>query len=70
MAKPPVPPEIEFRIDTGRADQGRTFIRVVHVPTGLERTRVGLGGINSHDVIRELTEEIAASLAAHHRKDS
>jgi hypothetical protein len=70
VTKPALPPEADLRIDTGRADQGRTFIRVVHMPTGLERTRVGLSGTSSCDVIRELTEEIAALLAAHQRKDS
>jgi hypothetical protein len=52
----------DFRVDIGRADKGKTFVRVVHVPSGKERHLVGLGHENTHDVTRRLIEELITEL--------
>jgi hypothetical protein len=44
----------DFRIDSGRAAEGRMFLRVVHVPTGVSRVVVGLNGRPSTEVVQEL----------------
>jgi hypothetical protein len=49
----------DFRVDVGRADRGRTFVRVLHVPTGKDRTLVGIGGDDPTDVAFKLAEELA-----------
>ncbi len=49
----------DYRVDVGRVNGGRTFVRVLHIPTGKERTRVGLSGANSNEVSFQLTQEIA-----------
>jgi hypothetical protein len=55
-------PMDEFRLDVGRADKGRTFVRVVHTPSGKERCVVDLNGSPLPEVakrlIRELQEEL------------
>ena len=47
-----------FRIDVGRAEGGRTFVRVVHLPTGVEKTQVGLKGETAEVVGRRLAEAL------------
>ena len=47
--------ERDFRVDIGRADKGRTFVRVVHVPTGKEKCVLGLGDENVNDVAKSLS---------------
>ncbi len=54
----------EFRIDIGRADQGRTFVRVVHMPSGKERIQVGLDGSTTSAVSEQLMKEVAKELGA------
>ncbi len=49
----------DFRIEVGRADKGRTFLRVVHVPTGKERILVGLGETDWHEIAFQLAQELA-----------
>jgi hypothetical protein len=49
----------DFRVDIGRADRGRTFVRVLHVPTGKDRTLVGIDGADVSDVALKLAEELA-----------
>lgn len=36
----------DYRIDVGSANKGRTFVRVVHLPTGTEVSQVGLGNLS------------------------
>jgi hypothetical protein len=56
----------DFRVDIGRADRGRTFVRVIHVPTGKQKIAVGLDGLEPNAVAqrleRELREELASSI--------
>ncbi len=54
--------EDEFRVDIGRADKGRTFLRVVHIPSGKERILVGLNGDDPHEVAKRLTEDLRTEL--------
>lgn len=54
----------DFRVDVGRADKGRTLIRVVHVPTGKERIRVGLGEVDGREVAFQLAQELANEIHA------
>ena len=54
----------ECRTDIGRADKGRSFVRVTHLPTGIERIQVGLGSDSSAAVRDKLIQEIAVELAA------
>jgi len=51
-----------FRVAIGRADKGRTFVRVIHVPTGKERIVVGLGGADPNEVATRLTKELTDEL--------
>jgi hypothetical protein len=55
----------DLRIDIGRATGGRTFIRVVHEPTGINRQLVGLGNRSYHDVVNELRSAIESELVQH-----
>ena len=54
--------EFEFRVDTGRSGSG-TFVRVVHVPSGIERFRDSIGTRNPGAVAGELRREICEVLA-------
>lgn len=45
-------------MDVGRADGGRTFVRVIHLPTGQERTQVGLNGEPVEVVGKRLAQEL------------
>jgi hypothetical protein len=62
MSSTPEKVEDEFRVDIGRAGKGRTFIRVVHIPSGKERVRVGLCGDDSHGVTALLISELRREL--------
>ncbi len=62
MTDTPGKSEGEFRLDIGRADKGRTFVRVVHLPSGKERIIVGLEGDDPHEVGKRLTAELQAEL--------
>jgi hypothetical protein len=53
----------DLRFDVGRADGGRTFVRVVHIPTGKSRTIVGLGNRTAEDVAAELAKDLMRELA-------
>lgn len=48
----------DYRVDIGRADKGRTFIRVVDIPTGRERSIVGIGTATVMDVADRLVDEL------------
>jgi hypothetical protein len=63
------PQPSDFTFEIGRADGGRSFIRVTHVPTGVHRIQVGLTGVNQHALKQQMYQEILAELAQHH-KDS
>lgn len=52
----------DFRIDTGRAADGGIFVRVVHLPTGLERTRARHGDDSYELVVAQLRAELEAFL--------
>jgi hypothetical protein len=54
--------EEEFRLDIGRADKGRTFVRVVHIASRKERIQVGLEGSDPHDIAKRLTAELRKEL--------
>ena len=54
----------EFRVDVGRADRGRTFVRVVHIPTGKEKALVGLGQADPNEVAFQLTRELTNEIDA------
>ena len=56
-----MPPD-DFRVDYGRVEGGRTFIRVVHLPTGKERIQVGLGSDDSRELVRRFVNQIRAEL--------
>ncbi len=58
-----IPTADDFRVDIGRADKGRTFVRVVHLPTGKERIVVGLGEATAMEVAARLTQELSDELA-------
>jgi hypothetical protein len=52
----------DFRIDIGRADKGRTFVRVVHLQSGKERTVIGLDGCEPTAVAERLQNELREEL--------
>ena len=54
----------DFRVDVGRADGGRTFVRVVHLPTGKDRLLVGLDGADPEEVALQLTKELSSEIEA------
>jgi len=53
----------DFRLHVGRYDQG-TFVRVVHVPTGVARTVTPIGETPPVDVTREAIREMLPSIPA------
>jgi hypothetical protein len=52
------PTDSDFVVESGRAKGGRMFVRVVHQPTGKNRTIVGLGERSHHEVVDELIAQI------------
>lgn len=52
----------DFQVDIGRADQGRTFVRVTHIPTGKQRIVAGIGSSVPGDVALKLANEITDEL--------
>jgi hypothetical protein len=52
----------DYRVDVGRADRGRTFVRVVHVPTGKDRTLIGTGDADVNEIAIKLAEELAKEI--------
>lgn len=48
----------DFRIDSGRATQGRMFVRVVHEPTQVSRSVLGLNGRPYAEVVQELLSAV------------
>ena len=55
---------IDFQVDIGRADQGRTFVRVIHLPSGNKRTLVGIGQSHPQEVALGLAKEILEEIAS------
>lgn len=49
-----------FRVDVGRADGGRSFVRVTDKSTGIDRTQVGFNGESAETIARRLAAEIMA----------
>lgn len=64
----PLPSDFETRI--GSASGGRTFVQVLHKPTGTERHQVGLNGESTDAVARKLYLEVLVELAGDYPKDS
>ncbi len=58
----------EVRIDTGRHENGGTFVRVVHLPTGLARERGPIGTSAPQQVRDELLDELEVELAERQRR--
>jgi hypothetical protein len=54
--------DIEVRI--GRADGGRSFIQVLHRPTGVQRHVIGLVGQTSEQVTIDLRDQVQSELIA------
>jgi hypothetical protein len=54
----------DFRIDLGRASEGRTFLRVVHVPTEVSRVVVGWKGRPYAEVVQELLSAVLQEIEA------
>jgi hypothetical protein len=54
----------DFRIDSGRAEGGRTFVRVVHEPTQASRVVVGLKGRPYAEVVQELLTAVRQAIEA------
>jgi hypothetical protein len=55
-------PSDDFRVDVGRANKGRTFVRVIHTPSGKERLLVGLDGSAPEEVANRLIKELKEEL--------
>jgi hypothetical protein len=58
----PVKPE-DYRVDIGRGDGGKTFMRVVHLPSGISRAVESIGD-QGMEWARKLTAEIQEELEA------
>jgi hypothetical protein len=55
--------EEDLRVELGRADQGGDFLRLVHVPSGIQRNHPGpLQGLNQHKLMQRWRSEIEAEL--------
>ena len=55
--------EDEIRIDTGLASHGGDFIRIEHLPTGIERWDPGpLANVDRHQLVQKWLAEIEAEL--------
>lgn len=56
----------QFQVNIGRADKGRTFVRVVHTPSGKQRVLVDIKGSEPQEVasrlIREIQEELSRAM--------
>ena len=50
-----------YRVDVGRADGGRSFVRVTDLETGQHRTQVGFQGEASQVIARRLAAELLNS---------
>ena len=57
--------EEDIRIDVGRAQHGGDFMRMVHTPTGVERSHPGpLKDVNCYELQKRWLIEIEADIAA------
>ena len=55
--------EEEVRIDAGLASHGGDFMRIEHLPTGIERWHPGpLASVNRHELVQGWLAEIEAEL--------
>ena len=54
--------EQDLIVETGRASEGRTFVRVIHLPTGTDRKIVGLGQRSHHEIVAELMGAVVLEL--------
>lgn len=51
----------DIRIDVGRCEGG-TFVRLVHVPTGISRSIGPIGAVSQHQLVSAWTHEIESEL--------
>jgi hypothetical protein len=59
--------EEDIRIDIGRAQDGIkscSFMRMVHLPTGIERSQVGFKGLSGSELKQRFLAEIEAELTS------
>ncbi len=55
--------EEDIRVDVGRANHGGDFMRLVHIPTGIERSHPGpLRNINRDQLEQQWLAEIEAEV--------
>jgi hypothetical protein len=54
----------DFRMDVGRATEGRTFVRICHIPTGRSKQQIGLNGQSFAAIAERLGNELVAELQA------
>ncbi len=54
----------DFEINIGRAAHGKTFVRVIHLPTKKERSVVGFKGETYRRIVERLTNEIRDEIAS------
>jgi len=59
-----------YRIDIGRADGGRSFVRVIELSTGNSRTQVGFNGEPAAAIARRLATEIEDEANANRSAES
>jgi hypothetical protein len=52
----------DFRVQLGCADDARTFVRVIHLPSGKERLVVGVGDENAQVVEQRSTRHTYLAL--------
>lgn len=65
--------DVDFRYDVGRTSHG-DFVRIIHVPSGISRSAVGLRGKKRYEIQRqfmaEIREEVRLNLKAGDSKPS
>ena len=48
----------DFLVQIGRADKGRTFVRVVHSATGKDRSLVSIGDASPREIAFQLAKDL------------
>ena len=56
------PLDERFRMDVGRADGGKSFVRVTDIATGINRTQVGFNGEAAESIGRRLAAAVLADI--------
>ncbi len=61
----------DFETQIGRASDGKSFVRVIHLPTKTERSVVGWNGDSSSQIVERLVKEILDEIGqTHHHTGS